>query len=210
MNFLYTLEYDYDSYHCHGCGGCGDENSWDYCRGKVYEGLVVEDLNIKKVFDAVKGEFKVKSEMDLYCLDRLLRTHKAWDENLWNVEAEWGYYGEEVILVEFSNWTLFENDLKKVLELKTDIEKVKFVLGCEYKTSTEESKNFSSIEIKKISAKNVKVTENMKIDSDEYFWSDETLPIGLYKEVNGFYKLIDGRNRFTHNKNLVIKVIVLK
>ena len=92
-NFKYSsvVDYEYD-YYGPPDGGC--ECGDDYCRCQVFEGLRTKDINITALVDHLCG--KNKDRYLRYCVERILRICRIYDQYSWEVYADYGYYGQEV------------------------------------------------------------------------------------------------------------------
>ena len=156
------------------------------------------------------------SEVESYCIDRLLRLHKAYDPLLYEVVIENGYYGEELGTPKFVNKSVLISDILEVIQLASDIEKVKFVLNKEYSflletVDTTSSVSIVNIELSKL-AKNVDYASRIKKQSEEYNFGEtrhRPLPIGVVVKtittlslIDGShgYRLIDGYHRLASKK----------
>ena len=126
------------------------------------------------------------SEVESYCIDRLLRIHKAYDVSLYEIVIENGYYGEELGTPKFANKLALINDILEIIQLSSDIEKVKFVLNKEYSFLLEVIDTTSSVSIANIElstlTKNTDYALRIKKQSDKYCFGESRLrklPIGV-------------------------------
>ena len=101
-------DYNYDSYGCDGCHGCETGN--DYCRGSYYKGLRVSPINADALLNQIfEKESNARYPQEFYTI---LENSGILDENNWEVEAEWDYYGETISGPTFQG----ENPYPKLIE----------------------------------------------------------------------------------------------
>ncbi len=203
LNFYYSgvrIEYDNTD---------GTPDGDGYCRNSQIINTKVTDVNISEVADTIANtldQFKYKVEpIDEYCIDRILRIHKAYEENNWSIHVKNGYYGEEIGGVYFTKIDSVAENLEKCVAMKTIKEKMEFILTLEYGYVLNDLKN-REYSIKEIARSSVKLLQNhyyKKISICEYY-KNYKLPICLvlnespsfYKDEDKEYRLIDGYHRF--------------
>lgn len=218
-NLQYEVEYDYDRSEC----TCDAYERHDYCRCTTIERAWVESIDIKKVIDKLYTKYcKEHSEINEYCFDRICVALKIYDKDYYEVESCWGYYGEEIDGVYFENEEKIFNAYNKLLELESDIEKIKYVLELEY------GYLIDRVSIKTSARIEVVNTEKVKLPQQEYFmklskeviedYKNRKLPVAVcIKEKDRFhdvfdrYILVDGYHRFVANKERATnKIVVLE
>lgn len=179
------------------------------CRCGRVEDLHIEDVDkisldsLLIMSDTGKNGRKVRhnlSVVEKYCLIRLMSIHGCWNKEEYSAWAVRGYYGEEVE-VSFDNEISFINDIKKMLTMKKDIDKVKFVINLEYSFLLDRIKPTTKVSVEEFDfdliLKNNEHFERAKNDNIHgYQWfydtkKDKTFPIGI---IIGD-RLIDGYHR---------------
>jgi hypothetical protein len=207
-----NLSCDYDSHdYPDGECECGDDAYSCTCR--IYKGLRIKEtsvLNMEYVLNQICT--KKCSEIVRYCTDRILRIHEIYNIKNWSIEPERGYYGEEIGSPLLNNAQNITDKLNEMYSLKSDIEKINFVLVEEYGYILPLLKNFNNVKvfempIGNISQKNERYIKKLGQDTTYKDYNGITCIICEYKNEN---KLIDGYHRYisalSNNKQL-IKVI---
>jgi hypothetical protein len=156
MSFLLNRDLKYYGVNCdynteYSCeeSGC---NSEGICRCGKISNPHVTDVNISLIvnglynskFDKSKSTerdnkinsiiFGTGKEIDIYCIDRILRLYKIYDPNIWNIDICGGYYGDEIgnITLDSNIASKIEKDINQVLLLSKFRDKVRFILNNEY------------------------------------------------------------------------------
>jgi len=226
-NGVYT-DYKYN-YECESYG-CNEEG---ICRcGTIHEEYIesVEiPLIVKKIYDDYfeKGKaadrnnaineilYGIGKDIDIYTIDRILRSYKIWENQNWNIEIEGGYYGQEIgdITIKESIATEIERELWTVFALSTLKEKIEYLLKVEYgKVLTELSNcNYESIVIDKEdiifgSKGHAENVSKKKLD----FYSDKNYSgiRGIVIKCGDKWRVIDGYHRMFMTKFPRVKVLV--
>ena len=200
INFrtLFSIEVDYDterncnSYGCDGICRCGRLVNMEISEISV-------DYNDFE-FSHKKGMKKAKdlSDVDKYCLTRLIALNGGYDKDNYEPIAVGGYYGEEVGESYFHNEDTLINDAQEMLNLKTDIEKVFFVLRKEYSFIAPLIADCTNVEIVQVKLCDVTASNGaiMLKAQDSYLYDFEGDKIKgiLYGDDN---LLIDGNHRYS-------------
>ena len=194
-----SIEVDYDTKrdcNSYGCDGI--------CRCGTLINMEITDINVDYsdfTFSRKKGMKTSKhlSEVDKYCLNRLIVIHGGYNKESYDPVAVNGYYGEELGETDFSGKQYLIKDAQEMLNLETDIEKVFFVLGKEYSFIGPVIANCTNVKIIKVQLRDIKVNNGttMLKAEDNYLYnieSDEVKGI-LYGNEN---LLIDGNYRYSH------------
>ena len=212
----YGVDYDYERSHC----TCDAYDRLDYCRCTTIERAWVESINVKEVIKYLYERYsKSQSEINEYCFDRICSAFKIYDKDLYEVESCYGYYGEEIGGVYFEDEEKIVEAYNKLLELTSDIEKIKYVLELEYGYLIDRVKIKTSAAIEEVN------TEKVQLPQQEYFvklskeviedYKNRELPVAVcierFYDVFDKYILIDGYHRFVANKDRATnKIIVLR
>lgn len=199
FNPRWYVDVEYDSYYNCEANGCDS-----ICRCGRLSNLRVEKVNLSpsmvtiiyphQMKRGVKQKTYKPSVIDQYCIDRLLRIHKVYDTSAYEVGVERGYYGEEVGDVSFNRSCELISDVTKLMECKTDAQKVKFVLEREYAYVLDLIKDTTEVAV--VSKKPATLITNVdylaRIKREPYDIG-EFLPVGvIYRD-----RLLDGYHRFS-------------
>jgi len=228
----YGLNYNYDNeYHC-------DEHSCDnegICRCSTIENARIEYVDIKRIvdeiytlyFDNSKSTkrhniinsilYGVGKEIDIYTIDRIVRAHKIWKSDNWDISIEGGYYGEEFgdIKIIDSLAKRIERDLDSAFDIEDLDKRIEFILNIEYGYILPELVNskYEIIEIKKSDIIFGSDTHYKKIQTEnlEHYSNKNYSGIrGIVKEKDGKFRLIDGYHRVYKFDGDLIKVLKAK
>lgn len=189
-----------------GYSMCTDEcyKSDDYCRCRRVIDCEIESVNIDSILDKIlSNNF---SEIEKYCLDRILR-YSLNDISLYKVNIHDDYYGEITSGVSIINK---KSILKKVYDLagcESDYDKIIYSLNNEYGYILDElkSRNYSDAYIKSIAIDDIIYNKShyFRLNKglvDSYNEHDGPRCV-VYKDANK-YILIDGHHRLMSAKNI--------
>ena len=213
------VDYDYERSAC----TCNAYENGDYCRCTTIESTWVESVTVNRVVATLYKKYcREHSEINEYCFDRICHALKIYDKELYEVETGAGYYGEEVYGVYFEDEEKIFNAYTEMLELESEIEKIKYVLNLEYGYLIDRVANKTSVIIEEVN------TEKIKLPQTEYFiklnreviedYKDRKLPVAVcikqkdrVLEEFDRYILVDGYHRYVANKDRKTnKIIVLE
>jgi hypothetical protein len=224
------VEYNYNN-DCENYG-CDEEG---ICRcGTIYDEHVESvdvSLLVKKIYDDFFEQGKaadrnnaineilygIGKDIDIYTIDRILRSYKIWEVENWNIEVEGGYYGQEVgdVTIKESIADKIEEELWIVFSLPTLKEKIEYLLKVEYGKILPEiaDSNYESIVIDKddiIFGVEKHLKKVMKKDLD--FYSDKKYNgiRGIVKKSGDKWRVIDGYHRIFSTKFPRVKVLATK
>jgi len=200
-DFRYSgaVKYDYEeSRHCWeadcGLDGICRCSTIDYTKVESVDvGCVAEELYLDKPKNKV-------TDVENYCVERILRINKVWNASNWEIGVGRGYYGEEIDSIYLCHSLIgkINKQLKEMLALKTAKAKIYYVLNLEYGYILDAIKN-KRFRVVKIKKSNLVFQRDhyTHLDSDtvaDYFeWG---LPRGIcIKEQDEKYRLIDGYHR---------------
>ena len=207
-NINYIVEYDYER------SGCTCDNY--ICRCTTIEKAWVEEIYIDSLVRKLYEKFcREHSEINEYCFDRICHALRIYDKDLYEVETGPDYYGEVVYGVYFDNEEMIFNACSVMLELPSDIEKIKYVLNLEYGYLIDRVANTTSITIEKVA------TDKVEPPQKEYFvklskeviedYKDRKLPVAVCIKNEDKYILIDGYHRWVANKDRDnVSIVVLE
>jgi hypothetical protein len=161
----------------------------------------VSDVEINKVYLDKKNKLKEKfykvSTVEKYCVDRLLRIYKTYDKNLYSAITSC----DEILGVWFEHEAKLIDSIENLLNLETDIEKIKFVLSEEYSHPLDTIKCTQRVyeQTLDISAINLDVdylSRHKKDVSLKTYNFEENVPVGIVGSFGGSYIMVDGYHRF--------------
>jgi|688.fasta_scaffold258107_2 hypothetical protein len=220
----YSYTYDCENY------GCDEEG---ICRcGSIHNESVESvdvSLIVKKIYDEFFEEGKaanrnntinevlygIGKDIDIYTIDRIIRSYKIWESDNWDIEVEGGYYGQEVndVRIKESIADKIEEELMTVFSLPSLKEKIEYLLKVEYGKILPEitDSNYESITIDKddiIFGTEKHLDKVMKKDLD--FYSDKNYNgiRGIVKKSGDKWRVIDGYHRIFSTKFPRVKVLV--
>ena len=116
------VESNSDKSHCE-CEGI--------CRCSIITSAHVTEVCISTL---VSGYRKKLSEIDEYCIDRILRANKVYDTSKYDIAIRNSYYGQEIgrVTLDRKLAEICDREVNQVLNLKTVSAKVKHILSVEY------------------------------------------------------------------------------
>ena len=231
-DFTSCLEYNYHTDSNCEDYGCNDEG---ICRCSTIEDAHIEDVDVRSIVDEIYNLYFDNSkstkrnntinsilygmgkEIDIYTIDRILRAHKIWKYDNWDISIEGGYYGEELgdIKIEESLVKRIETDLDLAFDIDDLDKRIEFILNVEYGHILPELVN-SKYEIAEIKKSDIifgsdghykKIqTENLEHYSNKKYSGIR----GIVKEKDGKFRLIDGYHRVYKFDGDLIKVLKVR
>jgi hypothetical protein len=228
----YGLKYDYNTRSNCDESGCGDEY---ICRCSTIENARVEDVDVKIIVDKIYALYFDNSkstkrhntinsilygmgkEIDIYTIDRIVRAHKIWKSDNWDISIEGGYYGEELgdIKIIESLAKRIERDLDLAFDIDDLDKRIEFILNIEYGYILPELVNskYEIVEIKKsdIIFGSDDHYRKIQMENLEHYSNKNYSGIrGIVKEKDGKFRLIDGYHRVYKFDGDLIKVLIAK
>lgn len=192
VDVIYNTAHNCDSYGCDSICRCG----------RIYNARIekinasVDNFTFKK-----EKEFKNKkdlSNIDRYVLNRLMVIHGVYDDSNYDVDIRGGYYGEEFCGCTFENHAALVEDAEHVLNLQSDIEKIKFVLQKEYAYIAPMIEHTTSVEIVNLNLSEITPSSGMVMlkRQNDYLYDFEAVDTFygiVYKSI-----IVDGNHRFSN------------
>lgn len=220
----YRYRYDCESY------GCEEEG---ICRcGAIHDEHVESvdvSLIVKKIYDDYfeKGKaadrnnainevlYGIGKDIDIYTIDRILRSYKIWENENWNIEVDGGYYGQETgdITIKESIAGKIEEELWTVFSLPTLKEKIEYLLNTEYGKVLPELSNCTYVQIS-IDKEDIIFGSKGHIDRVSNkaldFYSDRNYSgiRGIVIKSGDKWRVIDGYHRIFSTKFPKVKVLL--
>lgn len=199
-NLWCYVDYDYDRTSC-TCGA-----PFGICRCTEIINPHVVNLNVPSVVERLYDKHsRTDSSIDEYCFDRICHAFNVYDQDYYEVETDWGYYGEEVRWIWFDNEEKIFDAYYEMLARETDLEKIQYCLQKEYGYLIDCVKFATSADIIKISPVDIYIPQAeyfIKVEKDvieEY--KNRDLPIAVCVRDDNRYRLIDGYHRYVANKD---------
>ena len=221
------IDYSY-SYNCESYG-CDEEG---ICRcGSIHNESVESvdvSLIVKKIYDdyfehgkaaarnIVINEvlYGIGKDIDIYTIDRIIRSYKIWESENWDIEIEAGYYGQETgdVTIKESIADKIEEELLTVFSLPTLKEKIEYLLKVEYGKVLPELSNctYESIVIDKdevIFGVEKHLNKVMKKDLDFYADRNYSGIRGIVVKSGDKWRIVDGYHRIFTTKWPRLKVL---
>lgn len=225
-DFKYLVDYDYSSYTDCENKGCDEEG---ICRCSVIENEYVKkvyiDLIVSESFKTLSpsGISKLRNDklnlilpdnnddiIHKYGIWRLSVIHKLWNTDLYNIEVEEGYYGQEIgeVNLEESIFKKWESDCINFWNKDSLKEKIFFLLEKEYGSILPKllnlnpkliTINFDDIDWKSTNHNHI---SNVKKENCSYYDDNNyNLPRGIVRSLgSNKYQLVDGYHRILHTK----------
>ena len=228
----YGLQYEYNTQSNCDEHGCDDEG---ICRCSTIENARVENVDVKIIVDKIYALYFDNSkstkrhntinsilygmgkEIDIYTIDRIVRAHKIWKSDNWDISIEGGYYGEELgdIKIIESLTKRIESDLELAFDIDDLDKRIEFILNVEYGYILPELVNskYEIIEIKKsdiIFGSDGHYRKIKKENLEHYTNKNYPGIRGIVKEKDGKFRLIDGYHRVYKFDGDLIKVLKAK
>ena len=219
----YGYTYDCENYGCdeEGICRCGTINN-------EHIDSVDVSLIVKRIYDEFFEQGKaanrnnainevlygIGKDIDIYTIDRILRSYKIWENDNWNIEVDGGYYGQEAgnVTIKESIADKIDEELWTVFSLPSLKEKIEYLLNVEYgKVLPELSNcNYESIVIDKdevVFGVENHLNKVMKKDLD--FYSDKNYSgiRGIVVKSGDKWRIVDGYHRIFTTKWPKLKVL---
>lgn len=219
----YGYAYDCENYGCaeEGICRCGTIND-------EHVDSVDVSLIVKRIYDEFFEQGKaanrnnainevlygIGKDIDIYTIDRILRSYKIWENDNWNIEVDGGYYGQEAgnVTIKESIADKIDEELWTVFSLPSLKEKIEYLLNVEYGKVLPELSNcsYESIVIDKddvIFGVEKHLNKVMKKDLD--FYSDKNYSgiRGIVVKSGDKWRIVDGYHRIFTTKWPKLKVL---
>jgi len=208
LQYSYDIDYDYDN----DISNC--DCYPDYCRcGIIINKRITSGIIPYQLVSNIYNE----DEITQYCIDRVLTLLEIYDKECLEIRTEPGYYGEEIEGVYLEHPHIYETKIQELLNLKTDREKIEYVLRLEYGfiLDSVENCNWNIITVNKDkiifpqNAYQQKInTKALEIYKNYPFARGIVIPVDStrFKVVDGYHRISSASNKFevicgTKNEN---------
>ena len=196
-----ALEYTYDTYYaCHDGSDCCDN---DMCRCAVLQDLKATSINPRAISDRIVG--KMSNIVHAYCVDRIITKavtpYVSHPEDLFDVHACGGYYGEEIGEIKMCPSVADEiaKKLRLLGEMKSNRERILYVLNNEYGHVLSAVEKAKSWYVKTVDFSEIDIGQpdhyNKLEDSVVAAYVDYDLPRAVCLKSGDKFRLIDGYHR---------------
>lgn len=193
-------EYDYDTncelYGCDSICRCGRYSNLRAVKVDL-SGLVnVTQEKVDKRGHRRKNQAET-TELERYCIDRLLRIYKAYDPTRYALSVSGGYYGEEVSDITFNDAERLLGSINEMLNASSDLGRIRLTLQAEYSFILEALDEINEVHIQELElAWLTGNDEYMRVKRGTQYEFTPDLPVGLVAvRPDGGYRLIDGYHR---------------
>lgn len=226
------IDYEIEGYYDCENHGCDDEG---ICRCFKITDVNINSINILSISNSIFSElFDIKSkqykrdnkisqilygfnqEVDLYCIDRILRINNLWDKDNWISHWSSGYYGDELdnINIEDSLYKKIDSDISYVISLPNLKEKIEFLLIKEYGYLLDKikDKSYEVIEVNKtdiVFGQDLYHKEVIEKCNEMEYYKDNKFDLirGICLLKKDKWWVIDGYHRLLTSKKDKIKII---
>ena len=209
IDFQYAgvdADYGYDT-DCHN-SGCREEG---ICRCGLITNAHITTVDLISIRQKIASK-KALSVVERYCLERILVACKVWSPSAWEASICGGYYGQELkgVVIDSRIAKQVEGHIAAMRKLKTNREKIEFVLNLEYGYILDvlQGKNYFVKTINK---------DQLVFQNDHYRRLDRDvvenyvnydLPRGIVVSVgNKKYRLIDGYHRCAATEGKIMVLV---
>lgn len=208
LNVRWAVDVEYDSNRDCARYGCGS-----ICRCSRISSIQVKSANVGVDCVYVEEAYMDKagkqrrraatiSDVERYCIDRLLRIYKTYDVDKYYVSTTSGYYGEEIGSISFNDERVLIADIDKMLNLKGDDWKIKLILEAEYSMLLDKLKDIKTVSIEKVDMTRLCMNDEyaMRLKreaSTGYLFSEGVAQGVVLRQHDGSLRLIDGYHRYT-------------
>lgn len=203
-NHYYEVEVEYDRSPCNGkmCN--------DICRCTTLSNVFVKCANPQELALSAMPKDHINTIVH-YCFERILVNQQIWDQYSWDVEVDNGYYGEEIgkVMIDYNTAASIKENVEKMMSLKTDIEKILFVLELEYGYVLSCLSGATDAKIKVVKL------DDIRIGNTEYYRKIKTnkclvskhnyTAIAVCVPEEDKYRIIDGYHRYSLAKKQSFK-----
>jgi hypothetical protein len=233
LDFNYNgVECDYNYHYDCESNGCDEEG---ICRCGTIHDEYVTNVNLGKIVNIIYNQifdnsnatkrdntinqilYGIGKEINIYTIDRILRKYKIWQPDLYDIEVEGGYYGQEIgsIRLVSNIATKIMDDINEALSIDTLKGRIEFLLYLEYGNILPELVNceYELLSVNKSDIIFGSLSHHKKVKvKDLNFYEDVNYNgiRGIILEKDNKYRLIDGYHRIHITKGHKVNVLVAK
>ena len=204
----YSIPYNCDCDYMHRCGTVSN-----VCVRPITSSLLNHVIVYELPTKPRQRQKQVKlTDIQAYCIDRLMHIHGCYDASNYDVRVSQGYYGQEISAVEFENRSALIKDIVKLMDMGEGIlDPIRFVLELEYATLNGLSKvkraEIRTMDIQSVVTMFPSFGRIKRIEA-----SDTTVHFNLPLAVSIDDEIVDGFNRLkaaVGAKEKNVKIIAL-
>lgn len=152
----------------------------------------------------------ISKEFNIYCINRILKNNKIWEDENWNIEIIDSYYGEEVdkVNLNINVSSKISNQIENNISLDKLTPRVNDLLKLEYGYITKELYN-KKYKIENIKRNDIIIPnkEHFEKASSEIKYNENNIKCVVVLKGNK-YKLVDGYHRLSKSKSDKVKAII--
>lgn len=234
-NYIYSIDYDIDGHTDCENHGCIDEG---LCRCYTIDSVDIKSVDIPSIAISMLREIDNSSsiaqvrnsrlssllyggtseEIDIYCIDRILRINKVYNPENWDITWSHNYYGEEIdsIKIYSSIYNKVCFDIEELISLDTLDEKIELILKKEYGYISPKltGKTYEVLNVISDDIVFGQIAYKKKLEKEKNtfeFYSDVNyrIPIrGICSYDMGKFRVIDGYHRILSTREKTIRILV--
>lgn len=156
------------------------------------------------------------TEIENYCIERILAFYKFYDVSLYDVDICQSYYGEEISGISFDNLSLVKKSIEEMLEKNSPLSQVMYVLDLEYSFIPKNLQEVNMLTVEGVNISDIASSSGqmqlIKRNNDIIYDSISGIR-GVLLNSHGRYSLVDGHHRLQFDissNNTTNTYIVLK
>jgi hypothetical protein len=230
-DFRWVIDYDYDTRY-----SCQESGCDMICRCGTIHSEVITKIDVDAIVGEIYSEYfdnslstirnntinnilnGITKEIDIYTIDRIIRYHKVFDSNVWEINITGGYYGEEIDTITLDTHVALqiEQDIDIALSIDDLSGRIEYLVGLEYGHLLPELEG-CSYDIIEVNKKDIifgsdghyqKIKEK-KLDHylDSNYSGIRGIVIKKERKISDQWRLIDGYHRCTSTKKDKVKVL---
>ncbi len=182
---------------------CGVEVKYERCScscGKISE-VEVSEVDLNQIMWTVCNYLELNTELDRYCVDRIIRKANLYNKYDWDWNISNDYYGDCIEKV-IPTYNSFYTYINHYLKYTTDEDKILCLLSLEYGYILDSirDKKWSIIDVNldDIIIPNKEHISSIELES---WYEENELPICICIKKGDKFQLIDGYHRLKSLKN---------
>ena len=189
----------------------GVEIEYDRCScscGKI-DNIEVTSIDLNQITETVCKYLDLNTELDRYCIDRIIRKVQLYSKYNWYADIDHDYYGDCIDKV-IPTYSSFYTYINHYLKYKSEEDKILCLLSLEYSYILDKIRNkkWSIIDIN-LDDIIIPNKEHMSSIESESWYEENGLPICVCIKKGDKFELIDGYHRLKSLKNKdKIRIIV--
>jgi hypothetical protein len=194
-NLKHYITYDYNThYHC-------DDRCSDICRCSTISSVRVVAVHVPFLVEGIVPN--AKNKMLRYGVDRILRHHKIYRTDIWDVHVVGGYYGQEIgsVTLDRDVALAVDRDIARYARLSAIKSQTEFLLQLEYGYLLDVLKDrryrTQTVPLNQVRFGNEDYRKRVDSEMVEHYQSYPYFVGVVLQEDKNCFRLIDGYHRFT-------------